>query len=85
MRLKERGYENLYIDGGITIQNFLRQDLIDELIITRIPVILGSGIPLFGELAFGEMGDGLKFRHVQTDVYNNALVKSHYRRERASI
>ena len=76
-RLEQRGYRRLYIDGGVTIQSFLQQDLIDEMIITRIPVVLGGGIPLFGELAHS-----LKFSHVQTDVYNNALVKSRYVRER---
>lgn len=75
--LRGRGYSNLYVDGGLTIQSFLRHDLIDELIITRLPIVLGDGIPLFGELA-----ESLKFRHVQTEVYNNALVKSHYLRER---
>jgi dihydrofolate reductase len=36
---KEKGFENLYIDGGKTIQNFLRADLIDELIISEIPLL----------------------------------------------
>ncbi|MGD9487404.1 MAG: dihydrofolate reductase family protein [Calditrichaceae bacterium] len=48
--LGKEGYQHLYIDGGITIQGFLRAGLIDEITITRIPVLLGSGIPLFGEL-----------------------------------
>lgn len=47
---KELGYKNFYIDGGKTIQKFLNAGLIQQLIITKIPVILGSGIPLFGEL-----------------------------------
>lgn len=72
-RLRRRGYENLYVDGGLTIQSFLAADMIDELIITRLPVVLGSGIPLFGEL-----DTMLQFEHTGTEVYNNALVKSHY-------
>ncbi|QPJ62665.1 MAG: dihydrofolate reductase [Candidatus Nitronauta litoralis] len=75
--LNHRGYKNLYIDGGITIQRFLASDLIDEMIITRIPVVLGGGYPLFGKLA-----EPLKFKHAKTDVLNNALVKSHYHRKR---
>jgi dihydrofolate reductase len=43
------------------------------LIITRLPVVLGSGIPLFGEL-----DTMLQFEHTGTEVYHNALVKSHY-------
>jgi len=75
-RLNKKGFENLYIDGGKTIQSFLKQDLIDEIIITRIPIILGSGIPLFGEMDLE-----LRFEHVQTEVLNNALVKSRYLRK----
>ena len=56
-----------------TIQSFLAHDLIDELIITRLPIVLGSGIPLFGEL-----DHSLQFRHVGTEAYDNGLVKSHY-------
>ena len=49
-RLSERGLNNLYVDGGQVIQAFLRAGQIQRLIITRIPVLLGEGIPLFGTL-----------------------------------
>lgn len=49
-RLEDEGYKHLYIDGGKTIQGFLKAGLINEITITRIPILLGSGIPLFGEL-----------------------------------
>lgn len=75
--LNLRKFINLYIDGGKTIQGFLKQDLIDELIITRIPILLGEGIPLFAELT-----EEQKFNHVKTDVFNNALVRSYYKRIR---
>jgi dihydrofolate reductase len=75
--LKDRGFENLYIDGGKTVQSFLKLDMIDELIITRIPIILGSGIPLFEEMDLE-----LRFEHVQTEVLNNTLVKSRYLRKK---
>lgn len=75
--LKKKGYNNLYIDGGITIQNFLKEDLVDELIITKIPIILGSGIPLFSELK-----QPLKFQHKKTEIYNDSLIKSTYVRNR---
>jgi dihydrofolate reductase len=48
--MEQRGATRLYIDGGKTIQQFLRAGLIDDLVITRIPVLIGSGIPLFGPL-----------------------------------
>jgi len=75
--LYNKGFKNLYIDGGKTIQSFLKEDLIDELIITRVPIILGSGIPLFDEMDL-EIG----FEHVQTEVFNNALVKSRYTKKK---
>lgn len=43
----ELGYKRLYIDGGNTVQSFLAENLIDELIVTRIPIVLSKGKPLF--------------------------------------
>lgn len=71
--LNAKGIKTLYVDGGKTIQTFLKLSLIDELVITRVPIILGSGIPLFGELNV-ELG----FEHVSTEVFDNLLVKSRY-------
>ncbi len=59
------------------IQSFLKEDCIDELIITKLPVLIGSGIPLFGYL-----DSDLQFKHIRTEVYSNGLVKSHYERKR---
>lgn len=75
--LNQQGYNNLYVDGGGTIQSFLKEDLIDEMIITRIPIILGSGFPLFNKL-----DKRLKFRHKKTEIYNDIIVKTHYIRDR---
>jgi dihydrofolate reductase len=74
---KEQGYENLYVDGGKTVQRFLREDLIDQLIITEIPLLLGDGDRLFGEL-----DQPLQFELIGTEVLLNQLVKKHYRRKR---
>lgn len=71
--LNKQGFKNLYIDGGKTIQSFLQQDLIDELIITTIPVLLGGGIPLFAELKAP-----LKFKHVKATRYLDCLVQNHF-------
>lgn len=71
--LNDQGYKELYIDGGLTVQNFLKEDLIDEMIITTIPVILGGGIPLFGELS-----QPLKFRHVESERVADLLVKNRF-------
>lgn len=75
--LNNRGYKNLYIDGGKVIQGFLHEDLIDELIITRIPIVLGGGIPLFGKLK-----EPLRFKHTKTSVIGKQMVQSFYTRKR---
>ncbi len=71
--LNSKGYKNLYIDGGKTIQSFLAEDLIDEMIITTIPTLLGGGISLFGEL-----DNPLKFKHVSAERYLDCIVKNRY-------
>jgi len=68
-----RGMKHLYIDGGITIQRFLEAGLIQRVIITRVPVLLGSGIPLFGPLS-----RETRFEHVATRSYPSGLVQSEY-------
>lgn len=74
-KLNSRGYKNLYIDGGKTIQSFLSKDLIDEMIITRIPILLGGGTPLFGTLP-----GHIMFDHVSTRILLSELVSTHYKR-----
>jgi dihydrofolate reductase len=73
-RLSETGAEHLYIDGGLTIQCFLSAGLIDSIIITKIPVLLGSGKPLFGPLAAD-----LHLVHQRTTVFEFGFVQSSYR------
>jgi dihydrofolate reductase len=73
--LHGRGHQDLYIDGGTTIQNFLKEDLIDEMIITVLPILLGGGSSLFGELS-----QPMEFEHVKTEVLLNAMVQCCYRR-----
>jgi dihydrofolate reductase len=72
-RLDERGIHHVYVDGGVTIQRFLEAGLIQRLIITRIPILLGSGIPLFGPLSHD-----VPFTHVATKTFGGGLVQSEY-------
>jgi dihydrofolate reductase len=72
-RLAATGAKQLYIDGGITIQGFLRAGLIDRLYITRVPVLIGEGIPLFSTLPHD-----VQLRHIATRAYPSGLVKSEY-------
>jgi len=71
--LAARGVNNLYIDGGITIQRFLRAGAIQRLIITRVPVLIGDGVPLFGTLPHH-----IRLRHTATRHYWSGLVQSEY-------
>jgi dihydrofolate reductase len=72
-RLEARGVGHIYVDGGITIQRFLRAGLIQRLIVTRVPVLIGQGIPLFGPL-----DADVRLRHVRTRDFPSGLVQSEY-------
>jgi len=72
-RLDGQGVKHIYVDGGKTIQGFLRAGLISRLIITKIPVLIGRGIPLFGPLEVD-----IKLRHIQTRGYPSGFVQSEY-------
>ena len=71
--LASRGWTNVYVDGGITITRFLEANLIQRLIITRVPVLIGTGIPLFGALP-----RDIKLTHIATRAYQSGLVQSEY-------
>lgn len=76
-QIYKKGYYRLYIDGGTTIRNFLKVDLIDEITITTIPILLGGGAPLFSELS-----EQLKFELIKTKTFLNQITQSHYKRQR---
>src|ERR1700688_4249177 len=71
--LEASGGTHAYIDGGLTVQGFLREGLIQRLVITRVPVLIGDGIPLFGALPHD-----IQLRHLLTTTYMSGLVKSEY-------
>lgn len=73
-KLAATNARNVYVDGGVTIQGFLRAGLIQRLIITRVPVLIGEGIPLFGSLP-----NDVRLQHVATEHYPSGLVKTEYR------
>ncbi len=76
--LHEKGYANLHIDGGALIQSFLKEDLIDDLIVTTVPVLLGDGIPLFGCLP-----KQVNLKLLGSEILLSQLVKTHYKVEKA--
>lgn len=75
--IHQKGFHHLYIDGGATIQSFLQEDLIDEMIITTIPVLLGGGSPLFGDLP-----QALDFECTASTIYLGKVVQNSFRRVR---
>jgi len=72
-RLAARGAVHLYVDGGITVQRFLAEGLIERLIITRVPVLIGTGIPLFGAVP-----RDIRLHHIATREYPSGMVQSEY-------
>ena len=74
--LSDKGFSTIYVDGGKVIQDFLKENLIDELIISKVPILIGNGIPLFSYL-----DTDIQFDHIKTVVASNGLVRSYYHRK----
>jgi dihydrofolate reductase len=72
-RLSAEGAQHVYVDGGRTVQGFLRAGLVQRLVITRVPILIGGGIPLFGAL----VGD-VRLRHVATKAFPGGNVQTEY-------
>lgn len=72
-KLKSGGMQHVYLDGGKTIQEFLRAGLVDSLTITRVPVLIGRGIPLFGNVSAD-----IHFEHTRTRSFASGFVQSQY-------
>ena len=75
--IHQKGYYRLYIDGGATIQSFLKEDLIDEMLITLIPIVLGNGYPLFSKIS-----KRLEFEFIKSKIFLNQVSQNHYKRKR---
>ncbi len=71
--LEGNGVQHAYVDGGVTVQRFLRAGLIQRLILTRLPVLIGQGIPLFGAL-----DRDILLQHVRTETFSTGLVQTEY-------
>jgi dihydrofolate reductase len=72
-QLENRGFKHAYVDGGITIQRFLQAGLVNRITVTRVPVLIGQGIPLFGPLPHD-----VHLRHVATRSLDGGMVQSEY-------
>ena len=74
--LQAQGISTLYIDGGQLVHTFIKENRVDEWVITRVPMILGSGIPLFPHLR-----QPIHLKHIKTETFSNGLTKSTYQKE----
>jgi len=72
-QLESDGYKHAYIDGGTTITSFINQKLINEIIITRTPILLGEGIPLFGHII-----QDIKLDKSEAIVFPNDFIQVKY-------
>lgn len=72
--LERRGSRHIYLDGGVTIQNFLREGLVNEMTITTIPILIGEGLPLFGSLE-----KDIKLKLLVSRSFRNGLVQNKYK------
>jgi dihydrofolate reductase len=73
-RLEVHDAEHIYLDGGVTIQRFLREGLVDEMTITTIPVLIGEGLPLFGPLE-----KDVKLALIDSRSFRNGFVQNKYK------
>ncbi|MEY0544745.1 dihydrofolate reductase family protein [Providencia rettgeri] len=71
--LKKEGHQHIYIDGGQIVQSFINSGLINKLIITRLPILLGNGRSLFGPIQ-----QDIRLKHIQTITFPSGFVQSHY-------
>ena len=71
--LKNDGCNRIYIDGGKTIQSFINEELVTDITITKIPILLGKGISLFGKTKHD-----IKLKHIESKSYPSGFVKSTY-------
>lgn len=72
--LEHKGLKHAYIDGGATITNFLNLQLINEMTITKAPVLLGEGIPLFGKIH-----SSIRLENSQASAFPNNFIQVKYR------
>tara|TARA_B110000881_G_C18428207_1_gene439495 strand:- start:187 stop:750 length:564 start_codon:yes stop_codon:yes gene_type:complete len=73
-KLESDGYKHAYVDGGSTITEFINLQLINEMTITKAPVLLGEGLPLFGKIV-----NQITLTDVTARDYPNGFAQLHYK------
>lgn len=72
-KLHREGIRHIWVDGGSTISQFLSLQLVDEMTLSVIPIMLGSGIPLFHAI-----DKEIPCRLISSQSYCSGLVQQHY-------
>ena len=72
-KLSQEGYKHIYLDGGKVIQSFLRDGLVDDMTLTTIPILIGKGLPLFGNIE-----KDINLRLLESRSWDNGFVQSKY-------
>lgn len=72
--LEASGARHLYVDGGKAIQAFIAEGLLHDITITRVPTLIGKGLPLFGDAK-----RDIVLTHTSTRGFGNGFVQSVYR------
>lgn len=72
-QLHADGIKHIWIDGGVTISQFLNAQIVDEMTLSIIPIVLGSGISLFNGL-----DREISYRLLSSHSYPSGLMQVHY-------
>ena len=72
---EEAGVRRVYLDGGTVISAFLEAGLVDDMLLTSVPLLLGSGRPLFHRI-----GRSTPLRLVDTQAFPSGMLNRRYER-----
>ena len=71
--LEKEGWMRTYVDGGLVVQSFIRAGLIEDIIVTIIPVLIGEGRSLFGSLE-----KDIQLKLIRSQAFGSGMVQNHY-------
>ncbi|MBV6634887.1 MAG: dihydrofolate reductase [Mameliella sp.] len=74
-RLDAEGWQRVYVDGGAVIRSFLQDGLIADMEITLVPVLIGRGRKLFGEM---DLATDLRLDQLRVRRFSSGLVLTRY-------
>ena len=68
-----KGLKRVYVDGGKLVKSFIHEEFIKEITITTIPILIGSGKRLFGEIE-----RDIDLELISTKAFKLGFVQNHY-------